>query len=225
MEPFAAKTVLLHLANDHGLQTSSITTDRSSNVKAVIAELKSELPQGFPWVKHYFDIWHYNKNIMKDLWDAAKLKSCSGLILWLPSINNMLWWSFATSIGNKVMLEEKILSITKHITNQHTFLDNIEHKACGHAVLPDDNKGKPWLHPESLAVKKVDRAIAGKDNCRIKELEHMLGFTHTGLIESWNALNTKYASKDVYYSPIGMFVRAALTSIDWNSNDIQNHCY
>ena len=32
------------------------------------------------------------------------------------------------------------------------------------------------------AVKKVKAAILGHDNCRIADLEHMLGFTHTGLI-------------------------------------------
>ena len=36
MEPYAAKTILLNLANEHGLQTASLTTDRSSSVKTVI---------------------------------------------------------------------------------------------------------------------------------------------------------------------------------------------
>ena len=49
------------------------------------------------------------------------------------------------------------------------------------------------------AVKKVKQAILGHENCRIKELDHMLGFTHTGLVECWNALNNKYANKNFYY--------------------------
>ena len=46
----------------------------------------------------------------------------------------------------------------------------------------------------------------------------MLNFTHTGLIESFNALNNKYANKNYFYPPSGMFTRAALTALDWNSN-------
>ena len=98
-------------------------------------------------------------------------------------------------------------------------------------------------------MKKVRDALLGHDKCRVRELQHMLGFTHTGLIgktyylvtsyysdfppESWNALNNKYANKHFYYgyrsmtilyltynfiSSGGMFVRAALTALDWNSN-------
>jgi hypothetical protein len=119
---------------------------------------------------------------------------------------------------------------------------------CTHPTLSEDSRDKSWLKVDSVvrknyfyfskflqlwslkAVKKVKQAILGHENCRIKELDHMLGFTHTGLVESWNALNNKYANKNFYYrffllilsklyfSPSGMFSRAALTAIDWNSN-------
>jgi hypothetical protein len=39
------------------------------------------------------------KNIMKDVWDAGKLKKSSEINLWSASINNMLWWSFSSSKG------------------------------------------------------------------------------------------------------------------------------
>ena len=118
------------------------------------------------------------------------------------------------------LLREKILSIMGHITNQHTFPLNNEHKMCTHPTLSEDGRDKPWLRADSVvrknlskrccsiqknlqftikAVKKVKQAILGHENCRIKELDHMLGFTHTGLIESWNALNNKYANKNYYY--------------------------
>ena len=96
------------------------------------------------------------------------------------------------------------------------------------------------------------QAILGYDNCRVDDLKHMLGFTHTGLIgqllivrnisfilmpyillESFNSLHNKYASKSYYYGyqrflnciilivvfrPSGMMARAALAALDWNSN-------
>ena len=41
-------------------------------------------------------------SVQKQLWDVSKGKKCSVLKPWIPSISNMLWWSFATSVGNLV---------------------------------------------------------------------------------------------------------------------------
>ena len=98
MEPFAAKTLLLNLAVEHSLQITSITTDRSSSVKTAISELAEELPEDYSPIVHYYDIWHFIKSILKDLWKACKLKTCSDLQEWIPSITNQLWWSFSSSI-------------------------------------------------------------------------------------------------------------------------------
>jgi hypothetical protein len=73
-----------------------------------------------------------------------------------------------------------VLSITAHITNQHTFAGNMKHKRCEHGDLPE-NRNKAWLKPGSFAVKKLEAAIRGKNNCRLNDLQYMLGFTHTGL--------------------------------------------
>ena len=137
------------------------------------------------------------------------------------------------------MLEEKILSIPEHITNQHTFPNNDQHKQCSHSIPIEGDRDKKWLRPDSMvgffciiifeicnsllkAVKKVRDALLGHDKCRVRELQHMLGFTHTGLIgrtcyisnmisfrfspESWNALNNKYANKHFYYGYTSMTI-------------------
>ena len=87
------------------------------------------------------------------------------LVAWVPSITNMLWNSFSTSVGmmieksiglililagNHQLLKEKILSIESHITNIHTFPNNTQHKACGHLHLPEEGRDKAWLKPDSL---------------------------------------------------------------------------
>ena len=40
MEPFCAKTVLLNLAKEHGLEIASLTTDRSTSVKTALRSAK-----------------------------------------------------------------------------------------------------------------------------------------------------------------------------------------
>ena len=60
----------------------------------LFSELHKEMPPNYPMIQHYYDIWHFIKvtiqyniwflfslfvqSILKDLWKAAKLKSCSG---------------------------------------------------------------------------------------------------------------------------------------------------
>ena len=217
MEPFACKTILMHLAWDHDLAVDTFTTDRSTTIKSMIEDLDQSLPDGHPKIEHRYDPWHFIKNILKDLWKACKLKTCKDLVPWIPSITNMLWWSFATSIDNHDLLKEKIESIPEHITNNHSFHKNKEHKACQHPPITGKRK-KKWLKKGALPVEKVDNALHGFDNSRLKDLPHMVGFTHTGSIESWNALHNHYCSKMYSWSSSAMFTRAALAAIDYNCN-------
>ena len=159
------------------------------------------------------------------------------------------------------MLKEKIFSIVDHMTDNHVFEENTEHKKCEHPPLPDDGiRTRPWLKtgskvllvklclakvaapvkagmrhvhmgqslpPNSImvffwwskdeifiwlewltsdqslgqsflcqnlslvydmilhtnfdqAIKKVRKAIEGKDGSRAADLPMMCGFTHTG---------------------------------------------
>jgi hypothetical protein len=117
-----------------------------------------------------------------------------------------------------VGLTEKILSITSHISNNHTFPGNVSHKKCSHGDLPGD-RDKEWIKPGSFALKKLEAAIRGKNNCRLDDLKYMLEFTHTGVynctssfigivnlltlfpggIENINSLQGKYANKHFVY--------------------------
>ena len=102
--------------------------------------------------------------VQKDLWAAEKLKSCAGLSAWIPSITNMMWWSFSSSkglskskkniilkvlyTGNVKMLKEKLDSVTEHIAGVHHFPENSEHIECSHA--PVDDTRRALLNPDSM---------------------------------------------------------------------------
>ena len=142
--------------------------------------------------------FYASRSVQTELWNISKGKKCRVLRAWMPSISNMLWWAFSTSVGmfqKKVLgclqyllyylgdlvgLTEKILSITSHISNNHTFPGNVSHKKCSHGDLPGD-RDKEWIKPGSFALKKLEAAIRGKNNCRLDDLKYMLGFTHTGV--------------------------------------------
>ena len=114
------------------------------------SEIYEELPLNYPKIIHLYDIWHFVKSVMKDLFQAAKLKSCSELGRWTTSIQNQLWWCFSSSVGNLVMLREKLNSITDHMCNIHEFPDNEVFKKCEHRDLSLEERQKAWLSPDSL---------------------------------------------------------------------------
>ena len=134
------------------------------------------------------------QSVLKDLWAASKLVSCKGKRLghnhmphftiltglsdWVPSINNMLWYSFSTCagtnytilltvwlslariyresffyrriiMGDPELLKEKLLSIPSHVSNDHAFPLNKKYSACPHPPLVGDRE-KAWLLPGSL---------------------------------------------------------------------------
>ena len=186
LEPLAAKSIIVNLATEHGLVMDSITTDRSSDLKAMMSNIHADLPADYPQIIHQYDVWHWIKAVQKDLWAAAKLVSCQALNDWMTSITNMMWWSFSSSIGNVKMLKEKLGSITGHMANVHHFPENSEFRECGHA---DDAIGgvrtKAWLNPNSLALTKVVTALHGHQNNRWNDLEMMTQFTHTGRGNCW----------------------------------------
>ena len=65
------------------------------------------------------------------------------------------------------MLKEKILSIVGHVTNKHSFEQNKKHMRCSHGVLsPDVVRTRPFLHEQSFAAAKLEKALKGHNNSR-----------------------------------------------------------
>ena len=70
--------------------------------------------------------------------------------LWIDSIQNQLWYSFATSQGNLIMLQEMIDSIPEHLCNIHIFSENQFFRQCGHDLLTEENRRKAWMSPNEI---------------------------------------------------------------------------
>jgi hypothetical protein len=67
-------------------------------------------------------------------------------------------------------------------------------------------------------MKKLVQAIRGNKDCRLKDLEMMTEFQHTGTNEQINNLHNCYLPKSCSFGHKQAIVRAALTAIDHNSN-------
>jgi hypothetical protein len=95
MESLATKMLIKRLHKE-GITVKVCTTDRSSQLKSLLKEInKAREEKGLPHIKHTFDVWHYVKAVVKDLWKASKLKRCQALGSWIRSVQRMLWFCFA----------------------------------------------------------------------------------------------------------------------------------
>jgi len=217
MEPYSLK-ILLKRLRKAGIDLRLLTTDRSSQIKSLMKEINElRAIAGLPAIKHCFDIWHMTKSVTKDLFLAAKLKRCQTLGVWIKSIRNMYYHCFKNCKGDPLLLREMILSIPGHVSGVHHFPDNKLYKRCLHPELPSV-RSKPWLKEGSLSMKKLVKAIRGHRDSRLKDLECMTEFQHTGPNEWINALHNMYFPKSTSFGPTQSQVRACLTVIDHNKN-------
>ena len=96
------------------------------------------------------------------------------LSVWLPSIKNMCWYAFSSCQGNfreinnhilfcihlsnvtgdAELLEEKLLSIVEHVSNNHEFPNNKKYKKCPHPPILEE-RSKAWLAPGSLVSQLI----------------------------------------------------------------------
>jgi transposase-like protein len=217
MEPFATKMLLARLYKEK-IEVKVCTTDRSGQLKSLMKEVNEARKQkGLTPIKHTFDVWHYVKAVIKDIYTASKLKKCAALAGWSRSIKNMLWYSFSECKGDADLLREMILSIPLHVSGVHFFPQNRLFQRCLHGDLSTE-RAKPWLKAGSLSMRKLVLALRGPRDCRFKDLAYMTEFQHTGTNESLNALHNVYLRKSTAFGHPQAIVRACLTSIDHNSN-------
>ena len=192
------------------LDVSVLATDRHLQIGPL-------LKKKFEKIDHQFDIWHVSKNIVKKLTKIAKQKNCGELYNWIQSIANHLWWSCATCEGDTEVLTEKWTSIISHIANIHKFTSNKHFQKCEHARLnAKQRKGKIWLKPGTVVYEELVKVVMAKKFLNI--LPKLTKFCHTGNLEVFHSLITKYCPKRQHFSYKGMQARAQLAVLDHNTN-------
>ena len=188
----------------------SITTDRHTGVSAL-------LKRKYPTIDHQYDVWHLAKSIVKKLTKAGKTKKCNALLPWIHSISNHLWWSAQTCEGNPDLLCAKWTSIIYHITNVHQWDGNELFDHCAHDTLsPDEEQTKGWLERNGPAHNALVKIV--KDSRLQRDIRKLSNFQHTGSLEVFHSMLTKYCPKRQHFSYNGMQARTELAIIDHNNN-------
>ena len=190
-----------------------LTTDRHTTITA-------KMRSNYPKITHQYDVWHISKWITKKLTKKAKKKGCEELLPWIRSVSNHLWWSAATCDENADILREKWLSVLYHITGKHrwkTSEDFKNVKKCGHpSISRKDQKSIKWLEAGSPAHIALEEVVT--NNKLLKDICKLTEFHHTGQLESYHSLMTKYVPKREHFCYNGMVARTQLAILDHNNN-------
>lgn len=208
MEVLAFERCLDEL-HQHGFTVEVIATDRHVQVRSL-------MKRKFPSIRHQFDVWHVAKSFRKKLHAISQKKINSDLSPWSQSISNHLWWCAANCGGDANKLTEMWISIIHHVVNVHHFSgEYFQH--CAHPCLSDnEQRRKKWLEPLSPAHNALKEIVMKKT--LLTDIRHLSEFCHTGQLEVYHSLITKYCPKRQEFDLTPMTARTALAVLDHNNN-------
>lgn len=185
----------------------SITTDRHIQIRAYLNSRDD--------IEHQFDIWHVAKSIKKKL--VKYRKTHPELLPWIRSILNHFWWACRTCAGDVQLLREKWCSLLNHIVNKHKWEGNEKFNSCEHPKLSGAHaKDVKWLKYRSPAYICLESIVL--DKSLIRDLQYCAEYHHTGMLEVYHSLLTKYCPKREHFQLPGMIARTQLAVLDHNNN-------
>ena len=190
------------------LKVATIVTDRSRQITALMRSYQ---------ISHQYDVWHFAKSIAKKIRKAGRTKANAILLEWLPAISNHIWWSAKTCEGDKELLREKWTSLLYHVVNRHSWAGAVKFKRCAHPRLTRaQQKKKKWIQRDSAAYSALEAIV--NDKTTLRDIEHLSDFCHTGNLEVYHNVMTKYCPKREHFSHASMVGRTQLAALDHNQN-------
>lgn len=209
MEREGFKRCMNKIQNNGG-QIKVVATDRHVGIRA-------DMKNNFPEVDHQYDVWHLSKSITKKLTEKSKKKECGELAPWIKSISNHLWWCAETCEGNKELLREKWISIVHHTANIHSWDSADLYHECAHPPIPrNEARTKRWLRPGSAAHNALKEVVFDKN--LLRDIQLLSQCCHTGNLEVYHSVQTRYVPKRQHFSYKGMNARSQLAALDHNAN-------
>lgn len=208
MEVLAFERCLKQLL-DNGFIVDVVATDRH-------VQIRSFMKKSYPNIRHQFDVWHVVKSVRKHLYTISHKRANMDLAPWSQSICNHLWWCAANCDHSADMLEEMWCSLVHHVVNVHEFAGNVYVK-CSHDPLTEaEQLCKKWLTPLSPAHNALKEVVLNK--ALLKDIRQLNDFCHTGCLEVFHSLVTKYCPKRQEFDAVQMSARTALAVLDHNFN-------
>ena len=187
-----------------GFTIEVLATDRH-------VQIRSMMKKEFSSINHQFDVWHLSNNVKKKLTQRAKSKGAEELSGWIKSICNHLWWCAGNCNGDKEWLEESWKSVVHHVANEHVFSGDLITRCPHDPIDPEVVRKKKWLQKGSKAHNALKEVVL--DKRLVKDICQLSEFCHTGSLEVYHSLMTKYVPKRQEFDFDQMLARTALAVI------------
>lgn len=114
-------------------------------------------------------------------------------------------------------MREKWISIVHHTANIHSWDCADLYHECPHPPIPQDvARTKRWLKLGSPAHEALKEVVFDKN--LLKDIQQLTLCCHTGSLEVYHSVQTKYVPKRQHFSHGGMVVRTQLAALDHNAN-------
>ena len=95
-------------------------------------------------------------------------------------------------------------SILHHITNEHEWEEGSSFKKCAHATMTDRQKlKKKWILPQSPSYAALENIVL--DPKILEAISKINLFCHTGALEVYHSVYTKFIPKRIHFSYKGLF--------------------
>lgn len=143
------------------------------------------------------------------------MKGNEELKAWIPSIVNHFWYSCEVAAGDPMKLKNTWFGVVHHVCGEHTWSES----SCLHGPLVSEDPKVP-LQKKSSAAEALRVVVF--DKRFTNNLQHYIHFRHTGGLESFNSMLTKYAKKRLAFEFIYFVARIALAALDHNMHLFRN---
>ncbi len=158
---------------------------------------------------HSLDVWHKAKKLSKNLSNAAKDKDGKELKPWVEGIRNHFWYSCQVANGHVTKLKDSWFGVVHHVCNEHRWADS----QCMHGPLME-------IEPKTFLCKNAKshenlKSVAF-DSKLLANIGYYTKFRHTGAIENFNSMLTKYAPKRMAFDYVYFIGRMAMAAMDHN---------
>lgn len=158
---------------------------------------------------HSLDIWHKAKKLNKTLHKASQDKAAKEIKPWIEGVVNHFWHCCRIAEGDVQKLKSSWLGVVHHVCDEHSWAES----ECHHGPLVE-SEPKKFLTKDCQALEKLRSVVF--DARFLANLDRYTTFRHTGMIENFNSMLTKYAPKRCSFDYPSFTSRIALAAIDHN---------
>ncbi|GMR45810.1 hypothetical protein PMAYCL1PPCAC_16005, partial [Pristionchus mayeri] len=186
---------------------STLVTDRHG---AVIKMMRDR----FPSIRHFFDPWHYFRNLTMSLLKIAKPNYMSAVKFWTRMLINKAYDVVVKAQGDGVVASEMFRSALLCMCGVHDFSNDASFtrfKKCLHSA---PSASFPYLVKDSRAYRRLKSVVFTEKN--IEDIKNVSWLLKTSTVESLNAISWKYAPKENYFDRNGHELRTMMAMMHWN---------